>query len=503
MRKISLLLFSSFLIANHCYAVQIFETENFVLSMDSYFRNDLISLKNVVDLNSSNSDDTTTYIGIDYSLGASLEFKNGGPQFYLKLERNGPYDYSAPLFVHNTLMTSGGVIEAYRNDELLPQLEEFWLDVPLEKNLGFKIGLYTYEVGNGFSLNGNYENYGLTIYRESEDFSWNIYYCRPDLVYKNHLGPRIRQEQEQDIQYNHNAANFFAADLKFQTRENTFEPYIGLLSDYTSEGKRDNYFSAPIKRDILGTVGFAWGLEQDNLSLNTELAHNFGQAKSSDPRYKDISHTGYTIYLDIDYRLDKFIPTLEFLLCSGNKLTLDMASNADTTLTSGKNRAFSYFSPLNNYLGDSIATSHSDICPMVAMGSGNGLNYGVPRPGTFYSSDFDNIIIASLGFDFDLTSSLCIGLYAYYLRSFEKAVGMLNNQAKYLSAELGNEIDLFLDYQLTDNVLISFSSGFFIPGKYYKEERDDTDGSLFSPFVRGDGDADCAYQIELALEFNF
>ncbi len=503
MFKKILLLAGFSLVAIHVYAQPILETENFTLYMGSYLRQDIISFKNVVDLDSKNSDDTTTYLGVDYNLDLDCKFKNNGPEFYLKLERNGPYDYSSPLFVHNTLMTSGGVIEEYRQDELLPQLEEFWLDIPLINNFGFRIGLYTYEVGNGFSLNGCYENYGLTIYQEFENYSWNIYYCRPDLVYKNHLGPRIRQDEEQDIQYNHNAANFFAADLKFQNEKFSFEPYLGVLADYTSEGKRDNYFSAPIKRDILATAGFAWGFEYNNLSLDAEFAHNFGEAKSSDPAYKDITHAGYMMYLDIDYRLDKFVPTFELLLCSGNKLNSDMAKNQDTTLTSGKNRAFSYFSPLNNYLGDSIGVSHSDISPMVAMGSGYGLNYGVLRPGTFCSSDFDNLIIASLGFDFEPTEKLCIGLYGYYLRAFEKPVGMLNNQGKYLSRELGGEFDLFIDYQLKDNVLVSFSGGFFIPGKYYKEKRNDTDGSLFSPFLRGDGNPDYAYQLELSLEFNF
>ncbi len=42
-----------------------------------------------------------------------------------------------------------------------------------------------------------------------------------------------------------------------------------------------------------------------------------------------------------------------------------------------------------------------------------------------------------------------------------------------------------------------------MPGKFYKEKRDDTQGSLLTPFVRGDGLADPAFQVELALEFQF
>jgi hypothetical protein len=51
-------------------------------------------------------------------------------------------------------------------------------------------------------------------------------------------------------------------------------------------------------------------------------------------------------------------------------------------------------------------------------------------------------------------------------------------------------------------MMISLLGGYFIPGKYYKEKRDDTP-SLFSPYVRGDGNTDSAYQIELSVEFNF
>lgn len=495
-----------FFITRTGYCQSIFETENFTFSLDTYLRKDLVTFKNVVDLDSANSDDTATYFGIDYNLGFNFKFKDEGPKFYLKLERNGPYDYDAPCFAHNTLMTSGGVIEEYRNDELLPQLEEFWLDAPLVDNFRFKVGLYAYEVGNGFSLNGNYENYGLTLSKESEDFSWSFYYCRPDLSNKNHLGPRIRQEEEQEINYEHNAANFFATDIKLKKGDIFFQPYLGVLADYTSPEKRDNKFSTPIKRDILGTFGFAWNWKRDNLSFSFETAHNFGKGESSNSEYKDVYHNGYLIYAGADYRLDKFTPTFKLLVCSGNKVSAESAQNQDTTtLTSGKNRAFSYYSPLNNNLGDSIGSSNGDMLPIVAMGGGYGINYGIPRPKTFSSGDFENLIMPNIGFDFQATEKLSIGVYGYYLRSFEKGVGTLNGEGKYLSADLGSELDLFIDYQLNSHTLISLLGGYFLPGRYYKEERDDDDtgGSLLSPFVRGDKNADSAYQVELAIEFQF
>lgn len=503
LKKTILFLTGIFLIVGSCFGYTISETENFVLFMDNYLRTDLVSFKNVGDLDSGNKDDAAAYYGIDYSLAFSQEFKNGGVKSYLKLERNGPYDYSAPLFVHNTLMISGGRIEAYRNDELLPQLEEFWLDAPLVDNYRFKIGLYAYAVGNGFSLNGGYENYGFTISKELAEFNWRFYYCRPELSYKNHLGPRIHQEEEQGILYEHNAANFFATDIKLSGQKYCLQPYVGVLTDYTSADKRDNSFTTPVNRDILGTIGFAAGHKYNDLSLNLEIARNFGKAESINFDDKDVVHTGYLAYTGLEYEVGKFKPSFSFLVSSGNKATLDTASNQDETLTSGKNRAFSYSSPLNKNLGDSISSSNVDMLPIVAMGGGYGLNYGIPRPKTFSSGDFENLLMPSFGFDFDITEKLCIGLYGYYLSSFEKGTGMLNGQAKYLSRDLGKELDLFIDYKISKNILASLLGGYFFPGRYYKEERDDIDGSLLSPYVRGDGKVDNAYQIELAMELKF
>jgi hypothetical protein len=501
--KILISLAGILLITQFCYGACLWETDQFVLSVDTYLRTDLVSFKNVVDLDSSNSDDSTTYLGIDYSLGVGLESPDKEKRFYLKLERNGPYDYDAPLFVHNTLMTSGGVIEKYRNEELLPQVEEFWLDLPLFNPLRFKLGLYTYSVGNGFSLNGCYENFGLTLFRETQDFTWRLYYSRPDLSNKIHLGPRIRQEIEQGIVYEPNAANFFAWDITFKKGESFLQPYVGALVDYTSNGKRDNLFATPTDKEILGTTGIAWTVKQSDLSWTIELAHNFGLAESSNPEYKDVYHTGYLIYTELGYKVDRFNPIFAFLVASGNKVTLDAAQNQDSTLTSSKNRAFSNYSPLNKNLGDSVSCSNVDMLPIVAMGGGYGLNYGVARPTTFAAADFENLIMPSLGFDFKIQENLELGLYGYYLWAFEKPVGVLGGTARYLSKDLGSEIDLFIDYQLNQNILISILAGYFFPGRYYRELRDSTDETLFNPFVRPDGHTDNAYQIELAVEFRF
>ena len=499
-------LFSLIIILNFipkAYSYELLNTEQLTLGLDTYLRTDLVSLKNVVDLDSHNKDDQVTYLGIDYNFAFSAEFKNSGDKFYLKLERNGPYDYDAPLFIHNTLVTSGGQVEKYRNAELLPQVEELWLDDKLWGNLGLKTGIYIYEVGNGFSLNGGYENYGATLYHQTQNTFWRLYYCRPDLVYKNILGPHIQQEEDQGQKYEPNAANFFATDVKITAGKQTFWPYVGMLADYTSNGKRDNLYAAPIKRDFLGTFGTAWEYAADKFTLKLEAAHNFGYAQSEDSAYKDIQHTGYMFYSGFNYVLGKFVPELQFLLCSGNKATLDMAGKPDELYVSGKNRAFSYSSPTNRNLSDTVSSSNVDMLPIVAMGGGYGLNYGVPRPGTFFSADFENLIMPSIGFDYNFTDKLCVSLYGYYLRAFNRPVGTLYGESKYLSQDLGMEADLFVDYKATEHIKVGFLGGYFIPGRYYKEKRDDENGSPFSPFVRGDGSANNAYQLEFYVELTF
>ncbi|MDD5129754.1 MAG: hypothetical protein PHS66_01690 [Candidatus Omnitrophica bacterium] len=503
MKIVCLFMFLAFSFIPAAHGYELLNTDQLTLQLNSYFRTDLVTLKNVVDLDSHNKDDQTTYLGIDYSFALDADFKDSGNKFYIKLERNGPYDYDAPLFIHNTLITSGGRIEKYRNAELFPQVEEAWLDNKLWGNFGLKTGLYIYEVGNGFSLNGGYENYGATVYYQAKNIFWRLYYCRPDLAYKYYLGPRIQQEREQGQKYEPNAANFFATDVKITAGNQTFWPYVGMLADYTSNGKRDNLYAAPINRDLLGTLGTAWEYAADKFTLKLEAARNFGYAHTQDSEYKNIEHTGYMFYSGFDYVLGKLVPELQFLFCSGNKATLEMAGKPDELYVSGKNRAFSYASPTNRNLGDAVSSSNVSMLPIITMGGGYGLNYGVPRPGTFSPGDFEDLIMPSVGFDYNVTDKLCVSLYGYYLRAFNRPVGTLDGEARYLSPDLGVEADVFVDYKATEHINLGFLGGIFVPGKYYKEKRDDTDGSPFSPYVRGDGQANNAYQLEFYVEVTF
>ncbi len=497
---VSIIILASFVPAS---GFSVFENEACKFSLRAYTRADLVSIKNQNSLNGSNRDDSSTYLGLDYHIALQADGKDGRPSWYVKVERNGPYDYDAPLFVHNTLMPSG-VVEEYRDDELFPQVEEFWVDAPLPGSFGLKTGLYSYQVGNGFALNGGYENYGLSLYHSAQGCSLRMYYCRPDLVYKNHLGPRIRQEEEQGIDYQHNAANFYAVDAVLKGPAGSLQGYAGALVDHTSSGKRDNSFAAPVDRDILGTFGAAGEIAIGAWQFKLEGSRNFGKGRSADrENYEDITHSGYLVYAAGEYTSGRVSPSLQVVLCSGNEVTLDNAAAGDTAIQGGRNRAFSYSSPLNKNISDSISSSNSDMLPIVAMGGGYGLNYGVDRPGTFSPGDFDNLIMPSLGADYRVNEKLTLGLYGYYLRSFTRGAGMSGGEPVRLSAELGSEADIFCDYQLREGMVLSFLGGYFVPGRYYRQARDDTGGSLLSPFVRGDGNAEPAYQVELVLETRF
>ena len=231
------------------------------------------------------------------------------------------------------------------------------------------------------------------------------------------------------------------------------------------------------------------------------MARNFGYAESENHLYKEITHAGYFAFTELGAHLRNLSPSFQFMLASGNKVPLEQAG--DSSYTSGRNMAFSSYSPLNKNIGGSISACNGESRPIVVMGSGCGLHVGLPRPRTLASSDFDNLIMPSLGFDLGITKNLKLGLRNYYIISFARPVGTLGGEARYLSRELGDEIDLWVDYRLNKNTTLSFLGGYFIPGRYYREKRDDASGSLFSPYLRGDGNPNAAYQLEFSLEFQY
>ncbi len=485
--------------------ITVVDNKWYAFNMLPYLRIDGVAFRNVVDLGSDDTvNDSDAYIGFDYSLGFDLAFKEEGPHFYLKLERNGPYEYDAPLFSHKIVTTSAGEVKNYRHEELLPCVKEYWADIPLWKSLPLRIkgGLLPFEIGHGISVGGYYENYGAVLYSENEKFTWHFYYFRPDYAHKRPFGPDIPQEKKQGINYEHSKANLFAADAIFSWDKNTFQPYISVLLDRT-DGKRTDLFMTPTDRDLLGTVGLAWDFEMDSFYVSAEAARNFGKAESDDPAFDNVRHEGYCFYAETGCNFGRFDPRTRFFLASGNKVTTEMVDEGDELYRGTKNRAFSVYSPLNTNLADSLAEPII-MLPMVAMGTGWGLNYGISRPTTFGDpSLLENIILFNLGFDYELTDKLSFTFDWWKLMSQEKGIGIFDGVTKRLSSDLGNEIDLSLCWTLNDNVEISLAGGYFFPGEYYSEMRDDVDGSIFTPFVRGDGNPKGAYQAELSLTLTF
>jgi len=115
----------------------------------------------------------------------------------------------------------------------------------------------------------------------------------------------------------------------------------------------------------------------------------------------------------------------------------------------------------------------------------------------------EDIILPNLGFDYAFSEKISFSLDWWYLTSEQNSIGTLNGSAKKLSRELGQELDFSSSYTINKNFSLILAGGYFFPGAFYKEERDDASGSIFTPFVRGDTEADPAYQIELAAEFKF
>lgn len=485
--------------------VKILESDTYTFTAEPYERTDFIMMENAVDLDTKIRDDRVQYIGIDYHAAFDIQIKNNGPELYFMLERRGVYDYDTPVIIHNTLQTYLGKIGPYTNAELLPKMSKCWIDLPLspEKPIHIKTGLFTYGVGHGVALTGSYENYGVELSAVGENVTWRSYYCWPDISNKPFIGPYIKQEKPQGIDYEHSKAYFFATDMTITVLEKSvIQPYIGALLDLT-DTKRLNLFQTPTRQDCLATAGISGDLVFDKLTIGLEFAQNFGGAQSSDGNFPDVIHCGHAFFAEGTYDLGRIVPRAQFVYSSGNKLTTDMITNGDTLYPSGKNCGFSTYSPLNAYLADSIY-AELENAPLVAMGGGVGLNYGVPRPTTFLDPRIlENIILCGVGFDYKTTKNISCTFAWWYLANAERGIGMYNNVPKVLSPDLGNEVDLYVNYKVNERVKFLISSGIYFPGAAYREERTDTRGSLFTPYVRGDGKPDPAYQLEAGFEITF
>lgn len=467
------------------------------LSVESHLRISGNTLGNNLDLDNDKSDGVI-YMGYTYDMKFHLEYKDVLASF-LKLESNGPFDFDAPIMSDNKIDTFYGEINNYSIPEVIPRVEEYWVDSLLfNLPLKFRIGQYPYQVGNGYALCGYYENYGLSVYSADEDFKWTVYYAKPDLVNKIILGPQVPQEKALDVEYDSNA-QFMSFDTIIAWNGYSFQPYIGLLHDTTSPDHRVNSYPVPVNEDNLGTIGIDIDKNIDKLNFGFEVARNFGKANIIGES-SDIIHKGYMGYADVSYSFEKITSRSKLLVSSGNKMNAEDVVNG--RFHSHSNYAFSVYSPTNANLSDTIYPAAYG--PYLATGGGYALNYGIARPSIFGDAyQLNDLILPNIGVDIQITDQWSVSADYWYLRSFEHAIGTQDGRAIALSSDLGHELDFYSSYDLTEHISFNLLTGIFFPGKYYYEKRDDGDILGLAPAPRFDGGADIAYQIEFATEITF
>ena len=466
-------------------------------SIENHLRLSGNTLGNNLDLNSDKSDGVT-YMGYTYDTKFNITYKEFLTSF-IKLESNGPFDFDAPIVSDRKINTLFGEVDNYSMPEIIPRVEECWIDlVVINLPLKFKIGLYPNQVGNGYALGGYYENYGASIYSANENFQWRVYYVKPDLENKIILGPQVPQERALDVEYDSNA-HFMSFDTMIKWGDHSFQPYVGLLHDTTPSTSRVNTYPFPVNEDNLGTIGVDTDINFDKLNIGFEAAKNFGNANVIG-NGSDIIHKGYMVYAAVSYSFEKITPRSKFLISSGNKMDgNDVLSGG---FTSHSNNSFSVYSPTNANLSDTIYPAAYG--PYLATGGGYAMNYGIARPSAFGDSyQLNDLVMPNIGIDVQITEKWSVSFDYWYLRSFEHAIGIRNDRAITLSSDLGHELDFYSSYDLTKHISFNLLTGVFFPGKYYREKRDDGDILGLAPAPRYDGDADLAYQIELATEITF
>ncbi len=495
--------------------------KDFTVTTDGHFATDFVSAKNTIDLDNKDRKDTFGYIGSDYRLNLDLKYRDD-VEAYFAFERLGPYRYDAPILGRDSVPTSSGNVEHYRNLEFLPELTQVFLDVKAPFTEAYpirvKAGLFPLEIGNGFAVTGLYQNYGVQIYHPSETLAWHFNYMKPSWDNKAILGQTIPQEKELGRGYFHTQADLFELDAIYQWKKpeqsswivpgGSVQPYISFLSDQTGDLKRRNLFETQTHQDLLGTLGADLNLEFGRLALGFEAAKNFGRAKATTGDYgatgtgdKDVIHKGYLLYADAAYDLKEYwlTPRSKMIVASGNK----QDDSTDDLIHSSTNRAFSVYSPLNTNLAYSVYPPQK-LAPLLYMGNTWGNNYGVKRPGTFNDPVFfENIITPNIGIDITPHPKVTLTADWWYFSSMERGVGIYDRVSRKLSKDLGSEFDFGSTVNVTKSLDLYLGLGYFIPGDYYKAARDPDSGTDFSPQVNSDGVCNRAIYFESRITVKF
>ncbi len=491
------------------------------ITHSGYMRQDVIMMNNLIDLDSQQKKDSMAYWGGEYYFDFDAKYKEW-VEIYSKFQRTGPAYEDMLLLGRRDVSTIYGQTDRYHGKQFLPEVTELYLDakIPLrEYALRSKTGLFTHSLGHGFAGAGYFQNYGLSLYHPGEMASWTFYYNRPDWNNRKILGPVIEQEKRLGRGYQKTVADYFSLDAIYSWGNlssseseaefsGSFQPYVTLLSDRTGIGNRSSLFAVQTEQDLLGTLGVDLRTKWKRLSLDFEMARNFGQAKTKGFAAdgdgllgsQNISHKGYMMYSEMKLDLHEWwiTPRTSLMLASGNKL----GGSENGLIQGSANRAFSNYSPLNTNLWDSIYQPRENG-PLAAMGTGWGANSGILRPGTFGDPYIlENLIVPNWGIDITPFKKWTFSLDWWYLAAMQHGVGTWEGESVKLSKDLGNEWDLNVTYKMTDYIECSVSAGYFMPGKYYRAYRDDA-GSSFSPFVTGLGDTNSAFYGEMTFTIKY
>ncbi|MFH1878970.1 MAG: hypothetical protein ABH883_09210, partial [Candidatus Omnitrophota bacterium] len=467
------------------------------------------STARILTLDYNDKSDLQNYMGYQWytGLGVSYLEKYEG---YIKIASYGPAEYDAPVVPRGQVHTLWGDVGEYWGKKLLPRLEEWWVDAPLDPvPARVKTGLFCYTVGSGLALGGDYEKYGVNLYHENDNFEWTAHFDVPDIDHKWYLGPKLIAEKEAfNIRYD-TKAYFFATDMVIKFGDNMIQPYAGFLADMTPWARRSSVYDVRVDKDYLGTYGGYLNLNFGEFSLFAESAANFGKAVSADPGYCDMKHTGYMFFTGASYsfRDDRIVPRARFFYISGNKFT--GGDITDGQIVKSANREFSVYSPTDSNLADTHYPAF-DMGPYVFSGMGDNLNQGIPRPNTFGDPyQMSNLIAPAAGIDIRLTDKFSVSLDYWYLHTEQLPVGADYDPVKdeyhpyTLPGDLGSEFDIYAEYSVNDNIRYSFLAGIFFPGDYYRKRRGDEDAAGIAASPRFDGGASNAWVIEAAVTYVF
>jgi hypothetical protein len=120
-----------------------------------------------------------------------------------------------------------------------------------------------------------------------------------------------------------------------------------------------------------------------------------------------------------------------------------------------------------------------------------------------------NLIAPNAGIDLTINDKLSLSLDYWYLHTQQPPIGADYDPVNdvylpyTLPGYLGNELDVYAEYYVNDNITFSFLGGIFFPGDYYHKRRGDADLLGVAAAPRFDGGACNAWVIEAAVTYSY